>query len=79
MPTNPALIAATLATLKAFDGHPVSESALGAHIETRYGAMLTTMQIADALRACREHGWAKSREDDIEGPLWTVTEAGRSR
>lgn len=79
MPTNPALIKTTINTLKAFDGHPVSEEALGAHIETRHGRQLTMQAIGDVLRLCRDHGWAKCREDDIEGTLWTITEAGKSK
>lgn len=79
MPTDPALIKSTLATLQAFDGHAVSEDALGAHIETRHGLPLTTDRIHDALIACRNRGWARSRVDEIEGTLWTVTEDGKSR
>ena len=79
MPTNPALIKATLATLKSFDGHPVSEENLGAHIETRYGAKLTTSAIRDALITVRNLGYADMRVDKIEGDLWVITEDGKSR
>jgi hypothetical protein len=79
MPTNPALIKATLVTLKSFDGHPVSEESLGAHIEIRYGAKLTTTGIREALIAVRDMGYAAMRVDKIEGDLWTITEAGKSR
>ena len=79
MPMNRELIEATMATLRAWDGQPVSEFALSAHIETRYGSKLTTVAIRDALVTVRDAGWAHSREDRIEGTLWTITEAGKSR
>jgi hypothetical protein len=79
MPTNRELINVTLATLRAFDGHSVSEESLGSHIETRYGGKLTTAAIRDALVTVRDAGWAHSWDDRIEGTLWAITEEGKRR
>lgn len=77
--TNPTLIRATLKSLKAFDGHAVTESALGSHIELNYGENLTTAAVREALLVCRDQGWASKREDAIEGTLWVITQDGKSR